>query len=112
LAHHAVQEDVGGGKVVIVAGASGMGEATAVSSGRRGKGGAGCARVEELRKWQPYHGRWKPWSYQLSLKLDINLSSTRRSRRFGRIDIWSTMRALTLDWLELDPVKDIEAQFV
>jgi uncharacterized protein len=109
------------GKVVIVTGASsGIGEATAREFGRQGARVVLAARrVERLEALSQEIQSMGTGAETLVLPADLSKLEDIESlidqtlMRFGRIDVLVNNAGFgRLDWLEnLDPVKDIEAQF-
>ena len=109
------------GKVVIVTGASsGIGEATAREFGREGARVVLAARrldrLEEIAKEIDTLGSGAETlvvQADLSRLEDIQSLIQRTMKRFGCIDVLVNNAGFgRLDWLEeLDPKKDIEAQF-
>jgi NADP-dependent 3-hydroxy acid dehydrogenase YdfG len=109
------------GKVVIVTGASsGIGEATARAFGRAGARLVLAAR--RLDRLQALAGEIQaqgtgaealPVAADLSCLADIQQMIEAARDRFGRVDVLFNNAGFgRLDWLEnLDPAKDIEAQF-
>ncbi len=109
------------GKVVLVTGASsGIGEATAREFGREGaKVVLAARRVDKLEALAQEIGKMGTGAETLVVAADLSKLEDIQSLvkqtldRFGRIDVLVNNAGFgRLDWLEnLDPVKDIEAQF-
>ena len=109
------------GKVVIVTGASsGIGEATAREFGRQGaKVVLAARRVDRLEKLAEEITALGNGAEALVVQADLSKLEDIKSlveqtlEKFGRIDVLVNNAGFgRLDWLEnLDPVKDIEAQF-